>query len=244
MKLGIIGYGRMGKAIEKVAVQKGHTIAWIIDTENQADLLSGNIGEADVAIEFTLPAFAEKNITACLRAGIPIVSGTTGWIERLADVQKLCIDKDGAFVYASNFSVGVNLFFELNEFLARLMSGYPEYKPELEEIHHIHKLDSPSGTGITLANGLLSYNPRLQKWVEGHSSTEGDLPIISKRFNLTPGTHTVKYDSHIDAIEIKHTAYGREGFATGALYAAEWLQEGRKGCFSMRDVLGLNKKTS
>ena len=232
MKIALLGYGRMGKAIEKIAEKRGHEIVAKIDKNNPLDSLNN----ADVAINFSIPNAALANITNALNAGIPVVCGTTGWLDHKKEVDALCTKLEGAFLYASNFSLGVNLFFELNKKLASYMQGFPEYKVEIEEIHHTQKLDAPSGTAITLAEGVID-NSEHEQWHLDGEVQEG-FPIKALRENDVPGTHTVSYHSEIDSIEITHTAHSRTGFALGAVVAAEWIL-GRKGVFGMRDVLGL-----
>ena len=232
MKIALLGYGRMGKAIEKIAEKRGHEIVAKIDKNNPLDSLNN----ADVAINFSVPNAALANITNALNVGIPVVCGTTGWLDHKKEVDALCNKLEGAFLYASNFSLGVNLFFELNKKLASYMQGFPEYKVEIEEIHHTQKLDAPSGTAITLAEGVID-NSEHKQWHLDGEVPEG-FPIKALRENDVPGTHTVSYHSEIDSIEITHTAHSRTGFALGAVVAAEWILE-KKGVFGMRDVLGL-----
>lgn len=232
MKIALLGYGRMGKAIEKIAKDRGHEIVAKIDKDNPLDSLNN----ADVAINFSVPNAALANITNALNVGIPVVCGTTGWLDHKKEVDALCNKLEGAFLYASNFSLGVNLFFELNKKLASYMQGFPEYKVEIEEIHHTQKLDAPSGTAITLAEGVID-NSKHEQWHLDGEVQEG-FPIKALRENDVPGTHTVSYHSEIDSIEITHTAHSRTGFALGAVVAAEWIL-GKKGVFGMRDVLGL-----
>jgi len=232
MKIALLGYGRMGKAIEKIAEKRGHEIVAKIDKNNPLDSLNN----ADVAINFSVPNAALANITNALNVGIPVVCGTTGWLDHKKEVDALCNKLEGAFLYASNFSLGVNLFFELNKKLASYMQGFPEYKVEIEEIHHTQKLDAPSGTAITLAEGVID-NSEHEQWHLDGEVQEG-FPIKALRENDVPGTHTVSYHSEIDSIEITHTAHSRTGFALGAVVAAEWIL-GKKGVFGMRDVLGL-----
>jgi len=238
MKIALLGYGKMGKAIETVAVDRGHEIVLKIDITNLADCTKENLQQADVAIEFTGPHTAYDNICSCIDAGVPVVSGSTGWLNDLKNVQDKCIQKNGALLYASNFSIGVNLFFELNQHLAKLMSHYPFYDVSIEEIHHTEKKDAPSGTAITLAEQILQINHHKKNWVNQPDTLPTELAIISKRIDPAPGTHTVKYSSVIDDIEITHTAHNRTGFATGAVLAAEFLQN-KIGIFSMKEVLGL-----
>lgn len=238
MKIALLGYGRMGKSIEGFAVEKEHEVVLRIGKGNVPDLTIHNLQKADVAIDFSLPSSAYENIKMCIDAGIPVVSGTTGWTDRLKEMQEYCTEKNGAFLYASNFSVGVNIFFEINELLAKLMNHHAQYDIKMDEIHHIHKLDSPSGTGITLANQIIQNIDRKSKWEEAEQVDDETIAIHSKRIGLTPGTHGIQYSSPIDTIDIVHTAHSRDGFAKGALSAAEWMI-GKKGIFSMKDVLGL-----
>jgi 4-hydroxy-tetrahydrodipicolinate reductase len=238
MKIALIGYGKMGKAIEEIAVKKGHQIVLKISSQNTADCTSENLLQADVAIEFTNPHSAVNNIKKCLDAGVPVVCGSTGWLQHWDEVTKYCDEQNGALLYASNFSIGVNLFFELNTYLAKLMATYPDYDVMIEEIHHTQKKDAPSGTAITLAEQILQQLQRKKKWVNEESSNTDELSIISKRIDPAPGTHTIKYRSAIDDIKITHTAHNRSGFASGAVLAAEFLQD-KKGIYTMKDVLHL-----
>lgn len=237
MKIAIIGYGKMGKTIERIALEKGHEIVLKIDVENRSDFTKENLQKAEVAIEFSRPESAFENIADCLRAGVPTVSGTTGWLDKLKEAKQICMETGGAFFYASNYSIGVNIFFALNEQLAKMMNDFPSYKVQLEEIHHTQKLDAPSGTAITLAEGVLDNLTRKEKWINEPEHSSTDLSILSKRIEKVPGTHRVTYSSVVDTIEIKHTAHSREGFAAGAVMAAEWLV-GKKGFFGMKDLLG------
>jgi 4-hydroxy-tetrahydrodipicolinate reductase len=234
MKIALLGYGRMGKTIEKLALQRGHDIVLKID-ENTKNY---DISIADVAIDFSIPDAAYGNISNAINNNVPIISGTTGWLQHYPDVVTLCKQKKGAFIYASNFSLGVNIFFSLNEKLAQIMQNHSQYAISVEEIHHTKKLDAPSGTAITLAEGIIA-NSNYKNWNLGVTNIKNQLPIEAKRIEDIPGTHTVKYDSAVDSIEIKHTAHNREGFALGAVIAAEWIY-GKTGVFSMKDVLGLN----
>lgn len=238
MNIALIGYGKMGKAIEEVALQRGHRVVLKIDQPNLHEFTAENMRGADVAIEFTSPHSAFENISNCLAFGVPVVSGSTGWTDRLDELKATCEKMNGAFIYASNFSVGVNLFFELNKKLAGLMAPHKEYEVILEEVHHTQKKDAPSGTAITLAEQIIALHPRKKQWVNALSDNPEDLEIISQREDPAPGTHHVKYASAIDDIEIIHTAHNRKGFATGAVMAAEFLA-GKKGVYSMKDVLGL-----
>jgi 4-hydroxy-tetrahydrodipicolinate reductase len=238
LKLALIGYGKMGKAIEEVALQRGHQVVLTIDQPNLQDFTKENMAKADVAIEFTGPQSAFDNIKNCLAFGVPVVCGSTGWTERLEEMKINCAEKNGAFIYSSNFSVGVNIFFEVNKKLALLMAAHKEYEVIIEEIHHTQKKDAPSGTAITLAEQILEQLKRKKQWVNELSDNPEDLEIISQRIETTPGTHSIKYSSVIDNIEIIHTAHNRKGFAFGALLAAEFIKD-KKGFFTMRDVLDL-----
>lgn len=237
MKIALIGYGKMGKAIEEIAVSRGHTIVLKVSLENMEDNTVDKIRQADAAIEFTGPESAYENILRCLDAGVPVVSGSTGWLAQLPEVRRYCEQKNGTFLYASNFSVGVNLFFELNKRLATLMADHPEYHPRITEIHHTQKRDAPSGTAITLAEQLLEKIHRKKGWVNHISDNLDELEILSERVDPAPGTHTIAYESDIDTITITHTAHNRRGFATGAVLAAEFIAS-RKGIYQMSDVLG------
>jgi 4-hydroxy-tetrahydrodipicolinate reductase len=237
MRIALIGYGKMGKAIERIALRKGHEIVLKIDLENGQDLTSDNLSKADAAIEFTGPSSARENLLKCAGAGIPVVCGSTGWLESYPEVRDAFEKKDSAFIYASNFSIGVNIFFELNKKLAGLMAPHKEYVVEMREIHHTQKKDAPSGTAITLAEQIQAVIPGLTQWVNRPSENPGELPIISERVDPAPGTHLVRYFSSIDDIEIIHTAHSRDGFAEGAVLAAEFIRD-KKGIFSMQDVLG------
>lgn len=238
MKIILIGYGKMGKAIEEIALQHGHKILLTIDQPNLNDFNKENMARADVAIEFTGPHSAYQNVKSLLNWGIPVVCGSTGWTQRLDEMKKLCTAVNGAFIYSSNYSVGVNLFFELNKKLASLMASRHEYEVLLEETHHTQKKDAPSGTAITLAEQVLEFIKRKKRWVNELSDNPEDLEIISQRIDPTPGMHSVKYSSAIDNIEIIHTAHSRMGFAGGAVLAAEFIKD-RKGFFTMKEVLGL-----
>lgn len=235
MKILLLGYGKMGKTIEKIALDRGHTIVGKIDIQNRADMDLLQENDVEVAIEFSAPESAYKNITYCLEKGWPVVSGTTGWLEHRSEIEKLCTDKNGAFFYASNYSIGVNIFFRLNRQLARLMNGQG-YKASMTEIHHRHKLDAPSGTAITLAEGVTEEIANLAGWKLAPENGEEYLQIVSEREGEIPGTHIVRYDSEVDRIEISHTAHSRAGFALGAVISAEWLS-GKQGAFGMNDLL-------
>lgn len=232
MKIALLGYGKMGKAIEKIALQRGHNI---VLRKQAGDDFTG-LDNADAAIDFSIPSAAAGNISACLEAGIPVISGTTGWLEDYPKMVQLCEDKDGAFIYGSNFSLGVNIFFEVNRHLAKIMGEQEEYKASIEEIHHTQKLDAPSGTAISLAKDIID-NSSYSSWAIGNAQSD-ELFINAKREENVPGTHSVFYTSDVDTIEIKHTAHNREGFALGAVIAAEWLAS-KKGVYTMKDVLGL-----
>lgn len=233
MKIALLGYGRMGQAIEKVAMERGHEIVIRKDIEP----LEIDLGIADAAIDFSHPTAAFDNIKSCIDNNVSVVSGTTGWLDRFEEIKDYCVKNDGSFIYASNFSIGVNLFFNLNAYLAQMMKNIKGYEVDMEEIHHVHKLDAPSGTAISLANDILLADSKKDKWTIG-SADKDELYINVKREGEVPGTHAVHYTSDIDAIEIKHTAFNREGFALGAVVAAEWLQH-KKGVFNMKDVLSL-----
>ncbi len=232
MKIALLGYGRMGKEIEKIALSRGHEIVIRKDVEDVVDITL-----ADVAIDFSVPSSAFNNITDCINNQVPVISGTTGWLDKYEDAVALCKEKDSAFIYASNYSLGVNIFFELNKQLAKMMSSLEDYNISMEEIHHTKKLDAPSGTAITLAEGIIE-NTAKEEWKLGNEISEKSIPIEAKRIPEVPGTHTVWYNSEVDSIEIKHTAHNRKGFALGAVVAAEWIL-GKKGIFSMKDVLNL-----
>ena len=239
MKIALIGYGKMGKTIEAIALERGHTVDLKIDIDSLGSFTKENLAQCDVAIEFTGPHSAKENILKCLDAGIPTVSGSTGWLQDWPEAEKICNEKNGSFLYASNFSVGVNIFFEVNKKLAQLMKGRNEYTIRLQEIHHTQKKDAPSGTAITLAEQILQEIPEKKKWVNYETGNAAELAIISKREDPAPGTHSITYSSAIDDIEIIHTAHNRNGFALGAVLAAEYICN-KKGIFSMKDVLGLS----
>ncbi len=238
MRIALIGYGKMGHAIEEIALQKKHEVVLKIDVNNQHDFTVDNLKKADVAIEFTHPGAAVENIRKCLEAGLPVVVGTTGWSDHYEDIASFCKQNSGSLLVASNFSIGVNIFFEVNKRLAELMSVHTDYEVSMEEIHHTAKKDAPSGTAITLAEQILERISRKKKWVNHLSDNVGELEIISERIDPAPGTHKIKYQSDIDDIEIIHTAHNRKGFAAGAVLAAEFLA-GRRGIYTMKDVLGL-----
>lgn len=239
MKIGIIGYGKMGKAIAELAESQGIEIAWRIRRDDVPSLTPTLLRQADVAIEFTRPEAAFDNVMLCLQAGLPVVSGTTGWLDKLPEAKKFCLENGGAMLWASNFSVGVNLFFALNRRLAQLMSARPEYAASLTETHHIHKLDAPSGTALTLANELMGNAERYTGWsLVPNPPASDQLPITAIREGEVPGTHLVQWQSAVDEISIQHRAHSRAGFAGGALLAAQWIL-GKRGVFEMADVLGL-----
>ncbi len=233
MKIILLGYGKMGKTIEEIAINRGHEISARIDIDNQDDF---DDAEGDVAIEFSHPDAAFSNITRCLLRKLPIICGTTGWLSRRSEIEDLCNQVQGTFFYASNYSLGVNLFFKVNEYLAKIMNGFPEYEIMMDEIHHMEKKDAPSGTAISLAEGILRNVTRKKSWVSKKKTKAEEIYIGSFRIDQVPGTHIVKYESPIDDIEIKHTAHSRDGFALGAVLVAEWAQN-KKGILSMDDFL-------
>lgn len=238
MNLAIIGYGKMGKAIGNIAEKRGHEVLLKITSSNREELNEENLKACDVAIEFTGPESAASNIRTCLKAGVPVISGSTGWLDKLSDIETFCHEHNGTFLYASNFSLGVNIFYELNRKLAELMAGRSEYKVSIEETHHTQKKDAPSGTAITLAEQILQVNKSNSGWALAGNEKPGNLVITSKRIDPAPGTHKIVYASPVDDIEIIHTAHNREGFAIGAVIAAEYAVK-KKGLLSMRDVLSL-----
>ena len=232
MKIALLGYGRMGKSIEAIAVNRSHSIVLKVSDANS----NYDFSDADVAIDFSIPSVAVTNIKKALDAGVPVISGTTGWLDHYDEIIDYCNSKDGTFLYASNFSLGVNLFFELNKKLSELMSGFSEYTTEIEEIHHTQKLDAPSGTAITLAEQIIAQTNYNNWTLDAPKSNE--IKIDAKRIEGVPGTHEITYNSEVDAISIKHTAHSRQGFAMGAVIAAEWIKD-KKGIFSMKDVLNI-----
>jgi len=236
MKIVLIGYGKMGKEIERLSLERGHQIVAKIDVDNQADLAALSSAEVDVAIEFSNPASAYANILTCINKQIPVVCGTTGWLEKKAEIEALTKEKHSTFFYASNYSIAVNLFFRLNKMLAQLMSPHKEYDIYTNEIHHTEKKDSPSGTAITIAEGIIEVNDSKDKWVNNEIAAANEVAIWSQRESVIPGTHTVKYISKVDQIEITHEAFSREGFALGAVIAAEWIKD-KKGVLGMDDML-------
>jgi len=236
MNIALIGYGKMGKEIEAIALSRGHTITLKVSSENATTYSLEELKKADVAIEFSTPEAVVSNINKCFEASVPIIVGTTGWHKNLDEVIQKCNEKNQTLFHASNYSIGVNLFFKLNEYLAKLMNKYPDYNASMEEIHHVHKKDSPSGTAITLANKIIAHLEKKLKWVNESASEENELEIVSKRIDEIPGTHTVTYGSDIDEISISHIAHSRKGFALGAVIAAEWTK-GKKGIFGMDDLM-------
>lgn len=236
MNIALIGYGKMGKEIEQIALSRGHVVVLKVDKDNAETYSVEELSKADVAIEFSIPESAVGNIYKCFEANVPVVVGTTGWLNKLNQVQAKCVDNNQALFYASNYSIGVNLFFKLNEYLAKLMNAYPEYNVAMEEIHHVHKLDSPSGTAISLAQQVIEGVKAKEKWVNEPTENKNELGIISKRIDEVPGTHTITYSSDVDEISITHIAHNRKGFALGAVIAAEWLA-GKKGIYGMNDLM-------
>jgi 4-hydroxy-tetrahydrodipicolinate reductase len=232
MKIAILGYGKMGKEIEKIAISRGHEVLVKKDIEDAIDITL-----VDVAIEFSVPNSAFNNISNCIKNNVPVISGTTGWLNKYEDVVALCKKEKGSFIYASNFSLGVNIFFELNKQLAKMMRNLEDYNISMEEVHHTKKLDAPSGTAITIAEGIIE-NSSKESWTLDKNTSEENIPIVAKRIPDVPGTHTVLYSSEVDAIQIKHTAHNRKGFALGAIVAAEWIL-GKTGVFTMKDVLNI-----
>ena len=239
MKIALLGYGKMGRAIEEIAIQRGQTIVCKVGIENLEDRTSANIRKADVVIEFSSPDSAFENVMLCLENEVPVVCGSTGWLDKYDQAKKYCEENKGGLLYASNFSVGVNIFFALNRKLAELMAQHREYKVDIKEIHHTQKLDAPSGTAITIAEQVIEKLEYKEKWVNNPSDKENELVIISERTDPAPGTHIVNYKSDIDDICIIHTAHSRKGFATGAVIAAEFLAKKRVGVYNMKEVLGI-----
>lgn len=236
MKIALIGYGKMGKEIEQIAISRNHTVDLTIDISNINDLTIENLKKVDAVIEFTKPETAVDNIRKCFEAGVPIVCGTTGWLDKYDTILNECKSKNQTFFYASNYSLGVNIFFKLNTFLAKIMNSFPQYEVEMEEVHHTQKLDAPSGTAISLAQGIFSELDRKNNWqLDGQDSPE-KLKITAIRRDTVPGIHTIKYDSEVDFIEMTHSAKSRKGFALGAVIAAEFIA-GKKGVYSMDDLL-------
>jgi 4-hydroxy-tetrahydrodipicolinate reductase len=237
MKIALIGYGKMGKAIEEIALQRGHKIILRIDIDNLQEFNVQNLKQADVAIEFTSPHTAFENVKKCIEFGVPVICGSTGWTNHIEEIKKLNEEKKGAFIYASNYGVGVNIFFEVNKKLASMMSQQRAYEVQITEIHHTQKKDAPSGTAITLAEQILEKLEKKKRWVNHITDNVEELEILSERIDPAAGTHKVQYSSAIDDIEIIHTAHNRKGFALGAVLAAEFIQD-KKGFYGMKDVLG------
>ena len=233
MNIALLGYGKMGKVIERIALERGHTIVF----KSGRNTTTIDLSNADVAIDFSSPDAAVNNISTCFNNNVPVISGTTGWLESYDQMVELCNKTNGAFIYGSNFSLGVNVFFELNNYLAKMMNNLKQYNVNLEEIHHTQKLDAPSGTAISLAEGIIN-NSDKTSWKMDESTNNNEIQIIAKRINDVPGTHTIDYSSEVDSIKIEHIAHSREGFALGAVIAAEWILN-KKGVFTMKDVLGL-----
>ncbi len=247
MKIVILGYGKMGQMIEKFALKRGHEIALIVDSENRDGLIAEDLVDADIAIDFSTPEAALGNISLCFEANLPLVVGTTGWYDHIEEVKETCLEADQSLLYGSNFSIGVNLFFHVNKLLAKAIAPYQQYDVQVEEIHHIHKLDAPSGTAITIAEGIIDNSEIKKTWVNQVVGAEEEivnqpheLLIESLRIEEVPGTHTVLYSSEVDQIEFKHTAHNREGFALGAVIAAEWLY-GKKGFYQVTEIFDFNK---
>jgi 4-hydroxy-tetrahydrodipicolinate reductase len=247
MKIALLGYGKMGKIIEKIAIDRKHEIVLKIDYDNLHDLTAENLQKADAAIDFTMPSSVIGNIKHCINAGVPIVVGTTGWYDAIPEIKQLCEEANASVIYGSNYSVGVNIFFKINQLLAKVMNNYPYYDVQVEEIHHTQKLDSPSGTAITIAEGIIDNLDAKKAWANvlvaeapGDDNIQNDqLLIESHRIEAVPGTHTVIYDSEVDTIEFKHTAHNRNGFALGAVLAAEWIQD-KKGFYTVTDMFNFD----
>ena len=247
MKIVILGYGKMGQLIEKFALKRGHEIALIVDAHNRESITAEDLADADIAIDFSTPDAALANISLCFEADLPLVVGTTGWYEHLQEVKETCLEANQSLLYGSNFSIGVNIFFHINRLLAKAVSPYQQYDVQVEEIHHIHKLDAPSGTAITIAEGIIENSDVKKTWVnqvvgsdEEVVNQPNELLIESLRIEEVPGTHTVLYSSEVDQIEFKHTAHNRDGFALGAVVAAEWLY-GKKGFYQVTEIFDFNK---
>ncbi|EEI94287.1 dihydrodipicolinate reductase [Sphingobacterium spiritivorum ATCC 33300] len=247
MKIVLLGYGKMGQLIEKFAQKRGHEVILVVDQHNRETLTAQDIQDADVAIDFSVPSGALENISLCFEASVPLVVGTTGWYDHLDEVKDICLETGQSLLYGSNFSIGVNIFFHINKMLAKAIQPYHQYDVQVEEIHHVHKLDAPSGTAITIAEGILNNSDTKQQWVnelvddgDGIIPKPNELLIESLRIEEVPGTHTVLYSSEVDQIEFKHTAHNREGFALGAVIAAEWLK-GKKGFYQVTEMFDFNK---
>ncbi len=236
MRILIVGYGRMGRGIEKAALERGHEVLLKIDVDNLDQLKSDLIKKADVALEFSTPETAADNIIACIDAGLPVVCGTTGWTDNLSVVETHCREAGGTFLFASNFSIGVNIMFQINRWLAEVMNRFPEFRPSISEIHHVHKKDAPSGTAVTLAGDITRNIVALKSWKNDRSDDPGILSVISERTGEVPGTHTLTYQSPLETLEITHKAHDRSVFASGAVMAAEFIKE-RTGIFRMEDLL-------
>ncbi len=236
MKIALIGHGKMGRTIERIALERGHEIVSVIDVDNQNDFDSDAFRSADVAIEFTTPRTAFDNYMKAFAQGVKVVSGTTGWLDRIDEIKEKCLRGEATFFWTSNFSIGVNLFFALNRYLSRLMNNFPQYHPRMEEIHHIHKLDHPSGTAISLANGVIDSSSRIERWTEERTDDTSTLVIDHRREGEVPGTHIIQWDSAVDSITIEHRAKSREGFALGAVVAAEWVA-GQTGFLTMDSLM-------
>lgn len=247
MKIVLLGYGKMGQLIEKFALKRGHEVVLVVDASNRDDIKIQDLQDADIAIDFSTPDAALENISLCFEADLPIVVGTTGWYEHLSEVKEICLEANQSLLYGSNFSIGVNVFFHINRMLAKAMDPYKQYDVQVEEIHHIHKLDAPSGTAITIAEGILNNSTSKQTWVNevvgtaesGIINKPDELLIESLRIEEVPGTHTVLYSSEVDQIEFKHTAHNRDGFALGAVVAAEWLNK-KKGFYQVTEIFDFN----
>ncbi len=238
MKIALLGYGKMGKEIESIALSRHHEICLKIDNEDDWKKSEEQLKHADVAIEFSMPACVIGNIKKCFMADVPVIVGTTGWNDKIGQIRDECIKNNHALMYGSNFSIGVNIFFEINRRLAQLMNDFDEYNVTVEEIHHITKLDAPSGTGISLANDILKLIHRKEKWINSKTNKPEELELVSKRIENVPGTHIITYESDVDTLEIKHTVKKRKGLAIGAVLAAEWIA-GKKGFFEVRDFLNI-----
>ena len=236
MKIALIGYGKMGKTIEQIALKRGHQIVSVIDVDNVDDFASDAFKSADVAIEFTIPSTAYSNYMKCFEGGVPVVSGTTGWLEHLPEIKEKCEKEGKTFFYASNFSIGANILFAVNKYLAKIMNNFPSYDVSITETHHIHKLDAPSGTAITFAEGIIENMDRKDRWVLETAEKETDLPIHAVREGEIPGIHEISYESEVDTVSIKHDAKSRAGLALGAVVAAEFTA-GKKGFLGMDDLM-------
>jgi len=239
MKIALLGYGRMGKEIERIALERNHTINLIIDKENTEDFNKENLQKVDVCIDFSNPDSAYNNIKECILANTPIISGTTGWIDKLEEAKTFCSKNNGAFFYASNYSLGVNVFFKMNEWLAKVMNKFEDYSVQASETHHIHKIDAPSGTAISLLDGIIKHHDKFESWTMEEDKKDKEIPVQAHRIPDVPGTHEIMYDSNIDSIEIKHRAKNRIGFALGAVIAAEFMID-KTGYYTMNELLKLD----